>query len=129
MKFGEGFRSLVGDLARPFSIYASAGSASVATVLLAYGGLRTAMAGNLDLLGAAAFIGAVWAGVGALYWGKAWEREKEAKHNATIEVAKATTASVPPAGSATVTTADTSVTVQSKAEDEGVLPPDQRVRL
>ena len=45
-----------------------------------------------DASAAAIFIGAVFAGVGALYGAKSWEMAQSAKQAATVEVAKATTA-------------------------------------
>lgn len=62
------FKSLVGDLARPFSIIASSFAASWATVVVAY----RVNDGNDGAL----FIGAVFAGVGALYGFKAVETWK-----------------------------------------------------
>lgn len=94
-KWEDRLKAFLGDMARPFSIYTSAGAASVATVLLAIAGLRAALNGNLDLLGAAAFIGAVWAGVAGLFWGKAWENHGQAKQTAFVEVAKTKAAALP----------------------------------
>jgi hypothetical protein len=129
MKLLEAFRATAGDLARPFSIYASAGSASIATVLLAYAGLRSALNGHLDLLGAAAFIGAVWAGVGALYWGKAWETKERDKNNAQVEIARTATAGSPTPSVDLTTSSMTLTTTQPTAgDDPDVLPPDQRVK-
>jgi hypothetical protein len=109
----EAVKAFLGDLARPFSLYASAGAASVATVLIGYAVLRGAMKGDLDLIGAAAFIGAVWAGVAGLYWGKVVERNQEAKQTAFVEVAKtkAATANPPIPPSA-----------------DGELPPSERIQ-
>lgn len=67
----EQFKAFVGDLARPYAIWAGATSASVATIIVAW---------KVDGFEAAGiFIGAVWAGVGALYGGKAWENVKTAQ--------------------------------------------------
>lgn len=65
------FKALVGDLARPFAIIISSASAAIATVIIA------CKVDGFD--GAALFIGAVYAGVGALYGGKAWENVKTAQ--------------------------------------------------
>lgn len=110
MTRNELFRVTVGDLARPFSIYISALGASIATVVLAVG----AWHGKVELLAAAAFMTAVWAGVGALYWGKAWERKGEANASAQVEVARANSAN-PPATTVTAP-ADASVTVTPSQE-------------
>lgn len=79
------FKGLVGDLARPFSIYVTSLSAAVVPVVIV---VRTSP-DRLDLIAAAALVGALYAGVGALYWGKAWENAKQGGQAATVEVAKA----------------------------------------
>jgi hypothetical protein len=76
------WKAFIGDLARPFAIYATSGAAALATVAIAFK--------NDDGFSAAAiFIGAVYAGVGALYAGKAWENVKAGKSAADVEIAKA----------------------------------------
>ena len=78
-------KAFVADLARPFAIYVTSASASIATIVIA---MRiTAM----DFSGAAIFMGAVFSGVGALYGFKAWENNTQARQTAVIEVAKTTT--------------------------------------
>jgi len=73
-------KSFIGDLARPFAIYVTSGAAALATGTIAFK--------NDDGFSAAAiFIGAVYAGVGALYGAKAWEVAKG--KTADAEVAKA----------------------------------------
>lgn len=79
------FKSLYGDLARPTSIYLTSLSASIVPVVIV---VRIAP-DRLELIAAAAFVGAVFAGVAGLYWGKAWENAKQGAQAATIEVAKA----------------------------------------
>lgn len=80
-------KHFIGDLARPFAIIATSLSASIATVVIAY---------KVDAFeGAAIFIGAVFAGVGALYGAKAWENAKTGKHSAEVEIAKATGSASP----------------------------------
>jgi hypothetical protein len=76
------FRATVGDLARPFAIWSSSGAAAIATVRIAWAGE--------DFSGAAIFIGAVWAGVGALYASKSWEKNTEVRANADVEKSKTT---------------------------------------
>jgi hypothetical protein len=91
-------KGLVGDLARPFAIIASSASAAIATVVIAF---------KVDgFEGAALFIGAVYAGVGALYGAKSLEVAAVRKRDSEVEVAKVTAR--PPA-------------------DDGELPPDQRI--
>jgi len=75
----EAIKSLIGDLARPVSIIVTSLSASWATVVIAY---------KVDgFESAALFIAAVYAGLGALYWGKAWEMAKAG--SASVEIEKA----------------------------------------
>ena len=73
-------KSFVGDLARPFAIYVTSASAAIATVMVAF---RTQ-----DGTDAAILMGAVFAGVGALYGAKAWEITKTGKQAAEVEIAK-----------------------------------------
>lgn len=97
------FKHLVGELARPFSIIATSFSAAVVPVVIVW---RIAPE-RLDLVAAAAFVGALYAGVGALYWGKAWEQAKVSGQAAEVEKARA---------------------VAPVAADDGELPASQRVR-
>ncbi len=73
----EQIKTLLGDLARPFAIYSTSLAASIAVVILA-----------LKVSGpeAAVFIAAVFAGLGALYAAKSWEKHGEAKANAAAAV-------------------------------------------
>ena len=64
----ERVKAFIGDIARPFAIYVTSGSAAIATVMVAF---RTDNGTDAALL-----IGAVYAGVGALYGFKAWENTK-----------------------------------------------------
>jgi hypothetical protein len=77
----ERVKSFIGDLARPFAIIATSFAASWATIVIAY----RVENGN----DGAIFIGGVFAGVGALYIGKAWEVAKTGKQTAEVEIAKA----------------------------------------
>ena len=77
----ERVKSFIGDLARPFAIIATSFAASWATIVIAY----RVENGN----DGAIFIGGVFAGVGALYIGKAWEVAKTGKQSAEIEIARA----------------------------------------
>jgi hypothetical protein len=77
------FKALVGDLHRPAVILMGGISASVAAIICAWKGV--------DLLGAAALQAAIWAGVGAMYWGRAWE-------NTRTPAAQVPPSSHPPAG-------------------------------
>lgn len=83
----ERIKGLVADLARPFAIISTSFAASWASVVVAY----RVGDGNDGAL----FIGAVYAGVGALYIGKAWEIAKTSGQAAEVEKAKA--AAAPPA--------------------------------
>ena len=74
------FKGLVADLARPFAIIVTSASAAVATVQVA---LRVTTFGE-----AALFIGAVYAGVAALYTAKAWENAKAGRQAADVAIAK-----------------------------------------
>ena len=63
------FKSLVGDLARPFSIIATSLSASIAVVIVAF---RI----NAEGVGVAAFVAAIYAGLAGLYGFKSWEQRR-----------------------------------------------------
>lgn len=97
-------KAFIGDIARPFSIISTSAAASWATVVIAQK--------VTSFEGAALFIGAVFAGLGGLYWGKSWEIGTQAKQAAKVEVAKATT----------------SPTVEPPPTSDGELTPDQRVK-
>lgn len=75
-------KAFVGDLARPFAIISTSYAASHATIVIAY------KVGSFSE--AAIFIGAVFAGVGALYGAKAWEVARTGKQAADVEIAKTT---------------------------------------
>lgn len=111
-------RNVIADLARPFALYAVAGSTAVAI-------LRLSWAGE-DLSGAAVFITAALGGLAALYGAKAWEVAKVGGQAADVEKAKAQ--ATPPPGTAQVTAAaDVDIEVR-KADGGDELPPDQRVQ-
>jgi len=76
-------KAFIGDLARPFAIIVTSGSAAVSGVVIA-----TKVE---SFEGAAIFIGAIYAGVGALFGAKAWENAKTGRQAADVEIAKATT--------------------------------------
>lgn len=115
MTRNETFRQTFADLARPFAIWASSASASLATVRLAW----TAYDGKVDLNGAAIYMTAIWAGVGALYIGKAWEKNTEAKQNAQVAIEQAKANSPSATGV---------VPASSDEGDDGELPETERVR-
>lgn len=80
-------KSFVGDLARPFAIISSSYEASHATIVIAY---------KVNSFSEAAiFIGAVFAGVGALYGAKAWEVARTGKQATDLEIAKVAAPSIP----------------------------------
>lgn len=61
----DAVKGFIGDLARPFAIISTSGSAAYATGVIAH---------RVDSFeGAAIFIGAVYAGLAGLYGFKAWE--------------------------------------------------------
>ena len=74
----------LGEVARPFAIISASASASWATVDVA-----SRVSGGE---GGAIFLAAVWAGVGALYIGKAVEVTRVAGHSAAVERARAVAA-------------------------------------
>lgn len=76
----DAIKTFIGDLARPFAIIVTSLGAAISTVTIA---IRTE---DVDLTAASIFIGAVFAGVGALYGVKSWEVAKTNAANA--EVAK-----------------------------------------
>lgn len=78
----ERWTAALGNLARPFALYAAAGSSAFATVAIV---LR-----EMSLIEGAAFIAAAWGGVGGLYWAKATEESRKASVAGNVEVAKAT---------------------------------------
>lgn len=86
------FKGLLADLARPTSIVVTSISAAVTPVIIVW---RIAP-DRLELIAAAALVGAHYAGLGALYWGKAWEQAKVSGQNAEVEKVRAQ-ASPPPA--------------------------------
>lgn len=79
------FQSLVGDLARPFSIIVTSASAAVVPVIIV---VRIAP-DRLDLVAGAALVGALYAGVAGLYWGKSWEQAKVSGQAAEVEKERA----------------------------------------
>jgi hypothetical protein len=95
-------KAFIGDLARPFAIISTSAAASASVIMIAK---RVE-----SFEGGAAFIAAVFAGLGALYWGKAWEVGTQAKQAANVAIATGTPPTAPAEPS------------------DGELPPDQRVR-
>ena len=78
----ERIKTFIGDLARPFAIIVTSGAAAWATVVVAY---RVENGNDGAIL-----MGAIFAGVGAIYIGKAWEVAKTTKQSAEVEIAKVT---------------------------------------
>lgn len=81
----------IGNLARPSVLYLAAWSAAVATVRLSFS--------EGSWVEKAAFIGAVWGGVGVLYGAKALEEGRKAKADAEVRTAQAQ-AGLPPGDAA-----------------------------
>ena len=69
----------LGALARPFVLYSAAGSAAFSTISIPLM--------KMDLIAGAAFIGAAWTGVAALYGAKALEERGKAKSSAEVAIA------------------------------------------
>lgn len=85
-------RQIIADLARPFSIIATSLSAAVVPVIVVW---RTTP-DRLDLSAAAILVGALYAGVAGLYWGRAWENQKVSGHTAEVEKERAKASPPPP---------------------------------
>lgn len=86
----EQLKGLVADLARPVAIVSSALSASAAGIIIAF------RVQNFTLEGAAIFVGALHAGLAALYGAKAWEIERSNRHAADVEKARVAAPGVSP---------------------------------
>lgn len=80
-------KGFIGDLARPFAIIVTSYGAAHATIVIAYK--------VTSFSEAAIFIGAVFAGLGALYGVKSWENAKTGKHASEVEIAKVTAPAAP----------------------------------
>jgi len=76
----------LGDVARPVMIIATGVSAAATPMIIAF----RAAPENLELAAAGVFVGAIFAGVGALYWGRSWENRGATKHAAEVKIAQAT---------------------------------------
>lgn len=76
----ERIKTFIGDLARPFAIIVTSGGAAWATVVVAY---RVENGNDGAIL-----MGAIFAGVSALYIGRAWENASTRKQAADVEIAK-----------------------------------------
>lgn len=100
-------KTFIADIARPFAIISTSAAASFATI-----SISARVTGGES---GAIFLTAVYAGVGALYVGKAFENTRIAGHNAEVEKVRAQQASPPP---------DRAL----EPGDAGELPLDQRVR-
>lgn len=110
----ETFKSVVGELARPFAIIVTGFSVAVTPIIIV---CRMAP-DRLDLIGAAALVGAGYAGHVGLYGFKSWEVARTGKQAADVEIAR-TPSAPPPPGTATITAApDVDVTVRD-ASTEG----------
>ena len=79
----------LGQLARPYVLFAAATSSAIATVSIVW--MR------LDLIAGAAFITAAWAGVGVVYGAKALEERGKAKSAAEVAVARSAAGEAPAA--------------------------------
>lgn len=77
----ERVKSFIGDLARPFAIYATSAAAAVGIVRVAW----VVENGN----DGAIYLGSVAVLVGGIYGFKSWEIAKAGKQSAEVEIAKA----------------------------------------
>ena len=77
----ERVKAFIGDLARPFAIYATTGAAAVGIVRGAWV-VENGHAGAI-------YLGAVAVLVGGIYGFKSWEQIKTGKQGAEVEIAKA----------------------------------------
>lgn len=111
----EQIKGLVADLARPFSIVATSLSAAVVPVIVVW---RIAP-DRLDLVAAAALVGALYAGVIGLYWGKATENIRIAGHNAEVEKERARAAAPSPPAEA--------LKLPATPEVDGELAPQDKI--
>jgi hypothetical protein len=84
----EQLQAFIGEVARPFAIIATSASVAAATVLVALH-VTTAEGGALVL-------GTVYAGVGALYGVKSWEKAKVGGQAAEVEKARVVSTSASP---------------------------------
>lgn len=82
--------SALGNLARPFVLYAAGASSAAATVSIVW--MR------LDLIAGAAFIAAAWSGTGLVYGAKALEERGKAKSEERVRVAAAAHSAIKPDG-------------------------------
>lgn len=73
----------LGHLARPWCLYVAGGAAGWTTVTIPY-------RPDVSLIEGAAYITAAWAGVAAIYLGKAYEERGKTKSQADVEIARAT---------------------------------------
>jgi hypothetical protein len=112
-------KAAVADLARPFTFYSLATASSVAIAKMGWSIGEAIAAGKADGYQAAALAGVVLAGASAIYIGKSFENRGIASSNAEVEKIRAQ-ANPPPAEA---------LKPPAQAEDDGALPPDQRVRL
>lgn len=85
----ERIAHFMGEAARPFAIISTSASAAAAVVVIAW--RVTSYAEG------AAFIAAVFVGVGALYGAKAWENARNRRSEAEVEIARSRRADDPPA--------------------------------
>lgn len=83
----ERWAAILGNMARPFVLYAAAGSSALATVMV--------VAKELDLNAGAIFVGASWGGVALLYGAKALEERGKAKSEADVAIAQTNAPSDP----------------------------------
>jgi|GEM_PF-3391203 len=77
----------LGNLARPYVLYAAATSSAIATVAV--------VLKEMDLNAGAIFVGASWGGVALLYGAKAIEERGKAKSEAEVAIAQSNATTEP----------------------------------
>lgn len=127
LRLEQRISGFLGEAARPLTFILAAISAMYAVMRVSHAVAVAIIAGKLDGTAAGGTLFVVLAGVGAIYIGKSLENVGVAKHKAQVETAAINAA--PPAniGMAATPPAGVSVTPTGDAEDEGVLPADQRI--
>jgi len=124
-RWHEHLATFLGNTARPLTFILAAVSAMYAVMRVSHAVAVAIIAGKLGGEAAGGVLFVVLAGVGAIYIGKSLENYGLAKHKAAVETAAINAA--PPANVAMDASPPSGVSITPGGEDEGVLPPDQRI--
>lgn len=79
----DAIKCFIADLARPFALYGTTVAGGIAIVETA------SKFEHPDPGAAGVFVGAILAGLGALYGAKAWETAQQGRHDADVKIAQA----------------------------------------